>query len=82
MPDIDREDAGEPVDIGFPEDVGNADAFAFRKDQRILAECFHLVEIDHNLRRIGNGLAAHADSFRTLQLVTRTATIGSRSFSR
>ena len=59
VPEIDGEDAGETVDVGLPEDVGDADTLPALQDERVGAERLHLGEIDHHPRGVRNGLLDH-----------------------
>ena len=56
--EVDRENAGETVDVFLAVDVPDADAGASFEDERVVAERFHLIEIDHDfgsIKRFGVG---------------------------
>ena len=68
VPEIDREDPGETIDVCLAKDVGDPDPIPALEDQRVLAERFHLREIDHHPRRVGYRLLDHRPApfrFRT-----------------
>ncbi len=48
--EIDREDAGKPVDVRLAEDVRHPDAVSSFENQRVLCERLHLHEVNHDLR--------------------------------
>ena len=59
MAEVDGEDAGETIDVGLTEDVGDPDPFTALQNQRVLAKGLHLREVDHQLRRVDDGLLDH-----------------------
>ncbi len=62
MSEVDGEDTGQSVDIRFSKNIGDPDALAFLKNQRILAKRLHLREVDHDLRGVEGRFLSHGSS--------------------